>query len=128
MLGRVAESNRVIDGNIATGSDIMVDIDATYAFVGMDYGERLSQELADGAEYVRWTEPDDDLFEKVGCRQYARECMNCYLQALMLGDTAAWRLSEIFASLLYRGHHIQEHFRCLSSVSHFFISLLQCGG
>ncbi|KAF1940210.1 class I glutamine amidotransferase-like protein [Clathrospora elynae] len=60
----VAEARWVVDGNIVTGSGISAGIDATYAFVSMNYGEDIAQELADTAEYVRWTDPDHDPFAK----------------------------------------------------------------
>jgi transcriptional regulator GlxA family with amidase domain len=60
----VAEARWVVDGNIVTGSGISAGIDATYAFVGLNYGEKIAQELADSAEYVRWTDPDHDPFAK----------------------------------------------------------------
>ena len=60
----VAEARWVVDGNIVTGSGISAGIDATYAFVGLNYGETIAQELADSAEYVRWTDPDHDPFAK----------------------------------------------------------------
>ncbi|KAG9186407.1 hypothetical protein G6011_02963 [Alternaria panax] len=60
----VAEARWVIDGNIITASGISAGIDATYAFVAMNYGETIAQELADSAEYMRWTDPDHDPFAK----------------------------------------------------------------
>jgi transcriptional regulator GlxA family with amidase domain len=60
----VPEARWVVDGNIVTGSGISAGIDATYAFVGLNYGEKIAQELADSAEYVRWTDPDHDPFAK----------------------------------------------------------------
>ncbi|KAF1834966.1 class I glutamine amidotransferase-like protein [Decorospora gaudefroyi] len=60
----VAEARWVVDGNIVTGSGISAGIDATYAFVGFNYGEEIAQELADSAEYVRWTDPHHDPFAK----------------------------------------------------------------
>ncbi|KAL1797112.1 hypothetical protein ACET3X_003718 [Alternaria dauci] len=46
----VAEARWVVDGNIVTGSGISAGIDATYAFVGLNYGETIAQELADSAD------------------------------------------------------------------------------
>lgn len=60
----IAEARWVVDGNIVTGSGISAGIDATYAFVGLNYGEVIAHELADSAEYVRWTDPDHDPFAK----------------------------------------------------------------
>lgn len=60
----VREARWVVDGNIVTGSGISAGIDATYAFVSMNYGEKIAQELADSAEYVRWTDADHDPFAK----------------------------------------------------------------
>jgi transcriptional regulator GlxA family with amidase domain len=60
----VPEARWVVDGNIVTGSGISAGIDATYAFVSLNYGEEIAQELADSAEYVRWTDPDHDPFAK----------------------------------------------------------------
>jgi hypothetical protein len=41
-----------------------VDTNATYVCLGLNDSEKIAQELADGAEYVRWTDPDHDLFAK----------------------------------------------------------------
>ncbi|KAH7357628.1 class I glutamine amidotransferase-like protein, partial [Pyrenochaeta sp. MPI-SDFR-AT-0127] len=60
----VGEARWVVDGNIVTGSGISAGIDATYAFVSINYGEKIAQELADSAEYVRWTDADHDPFAK----------------------------------------------------------------
>ena len=60
----IGEARWVVDGNITTGSGISAGIDATYAFVSDNYGETIAQELADSAEYVRWTDPDHDPFAK----------------------------------------------------------------
>lgn len=60
----IGEARWAVDGNITTGSGISAGIDATYAFVAENYGENIAQELADSAEYVRWTDPDHDPFAK----------------------------------------------------------------
>ncbi|KAH7094306.1 DJ-1/PfpI family protein [Paraphoma chrysanthemicola] len=60
----IGEARWVVDGNITTGSGISAGIDATYAFVSDNYGENIAQELADSAEYVRWTDADHDPFAK----------------------------------------------------------------
>jgi transcriptional regulator GlxA family with amidase domain len=60
----IGEARWVVDGNITTGSGISAGIDATYAFVADNYGETIAQELADSAEYVRWTDADHDPFAK----------------------------------------------------------------
>jgi putative intracellular protease/amidase len=60
----IGEARWVVDGNITTGSGISAGIDATYAFVADNYGENIAQELADSAEYVRWTDADHDPFAK----------------------------------------------------------------
>jgi transcriptional regulator GlxA family with amidase domain len=60
----IGEARWVVDGNITTGSGISAGIDATYAFVSDNYGEDIAQELADSAEYVRWTDRDHDPFAK----------------------------------------------------------------
>ncbi|KAJ4364965.1 hypothetical protein N0V83_008581 [Neocucurbitaria cava] len=60
----VPEARWVVDGNIVTGSGISAGIDATYAFVSMNYGEEIAQELADSAEYVRWRDAEHDPFAK----------------------------------------------------------------
>lgn len=60
----IGQARWVVDGNITTGSGISAGIDATYAFVAQNYGEHIAQELADSAEYVRWTDPDHDPFAK----------------------------------------------------------------
>lgn len=58
----VHEARWVVDGNIVTSSGISAGIDATYAFIALNYGEEIAQELADSAEYVRWTDADHDPF------------------------------------------------------------------
>ncbi len=60
----VPEARWVVDGNIVTGSGISAGIDATYAFVALNYGEEIAQALADNAEYERWTDADRDPFAK----------------------------------------------------------------
>lgn len=60
----IHEARWIVDGNIVTGSGISAGIDATYAFVSLNYGEKVAQELADSAEYVRWTDGDYDPFAK----------------------------------------------------------------
>lgn len=60
----IGEARWVVDGNITTSSGISAGVDATYAFVSANYGENIAQELADSAEYVRWTDPDHDPFAK----------------------------------------------------------------
>ncbi|KAH7389733.1 class I glutamine amidotransferase-like protein [Phaeosphaeria sp. MPI-PUGE-AT-0046c] len=60
----IGEARWVVDGNITTGSGISAGIDATYAFVSDNYGETIAQELADSAEYVRWTDSAHDPFAK----------------------------------------------------------------
>jgi transcriptional regulator GlxA family with amidase domain len=60
----IGEARWVVDGNITTGSGVSAGIDATYAFVSDNYGETIAQELADSAEYVRWTDADHDPFAK----------------------------------------------------------------
>jgi transcriptional regulator GlxA family with amidase domain len=58
----VGAARWVVDGNIVTSSGISAGVDATYAFVSMNYGEKIAQDLSDSAEYVRWTDPDHDPF------------------------------------------------------------------
>lgn len=59
-----AKARWVVDGNIVTSSGISAGIDASYAFVALNYGEDVAQNLADSAEYVRWMDPDHDPFSK----------------------------------------------------------------
>ena len=60
----IGEARWVVDGHITTSSGISAGIDATYAFVADNYGEDIAQELADSAEYVRWTDANHDPFAK----------------------------------------------------------------
>ncbi|KAJ4988192.1 dj-1 family protein [Stagonosporopsis vannaccii] len=57
-----AKARWVVDGNIVTSSGISAGIDASYAFVAMNYGEDIAESLADSAEYVRWMDPEYDPF------------------------------------------------------------------
>ncbi|KAJ4378387.1 hypothetical protein N0V86_006088 [Didymella sp. IMI 355093] len=54
----------VVDGNIVSSSGISAGIDASYAFVALNYGEGIAESLADSAEYVRWMDPEHDPFSK----------------------------------------------------------------
>lgn len=60
----IGEARWVVDGNITSSSGISAGVDATYAFVSANYGEKIAQDLADSAEYVRWTDADHDPFAK----------------------------------------------------------------
>jgi transcriptional regulator GlxA family with amidase domain len=59
-----AKARWVVDGNIVTSSGISAGIDASYAFVALNYGEDVAANLADSAEYVRWMDPEHDPFSK----------------------------------------------------------------
>ncbi len=59
-----AKARWVVDGNIVTSSGISAGIDASYAFVALNYGEDVAESLADSAEYVRWMDPEHDPFSK----------------------------------------------------------------
>lgn len=59
-----AKARWVVDGNIVTSSGISAGIDASYAFVALNYGEDVAASLADSAEYVRWMDPEHDPFSK----------------------------------------------------------------
>lgn len=59
-----AKARWVVDGNIVTSSGISAGIDASYAFVALNYGEDIAESLADSAEYVRWMDPERDPFSK----------------------------------------------------------------
>ena len=59
-----AKARWVVDGNIVTSSGISAGIDASYAFVALNYGEDIAESLADSAEYVRWMDPEHDPFSK----------------------------------------------------------------
>ncbi|KAJ4318937.1 hypothetical protein N0V94_004167 [Neodidymelliopsis sp. IMI 364377] len=59
-----AKARWVVDGNIVTSSGISAGIDASYAFVALNYGEGVAANLADSAEYVRWMDPEHDPFSK----------------------------------------------------------------
>ncbi|KAI1212637.1 class I glutamine amidotransferase-like protein [Annulohypoxylon truncatum] len=58
----VPRARWVTDGNVWTSSGISAGIDMMYAFVADQFGEDVAQTLADDAEYVRNTDPDDDPF------------------------------------------------------------------
>lgn len=60
----IGEARWVVDGNITTASGVAAGMDATYAFISANYGEEIAQELANNAEYVRWTDADYDPFAK----------------------------------------------------------------
>ena len=57
-----AKARWVVDGNIVTSSGISAGIDASYAFVALNYGDDIAESLADSAEYVRWMDPEYDPF------------------------------------------------------------------
>ncbi|KAH6639740.1 DJ-1/PfpI family protein [Boeremia exigua] len=57
-----AKARWVVDGDIVTSSGISAGIDASYAFVALNYGEDVAESLADSAEYVRWMDPEHDPF------------------------------------------------------------------
>ena len=57
-----AKARWVVDGDIVTSSGISAGIDASYAFVALNYGEDIAESLADSAEYVRWIDPEQDPF------------------------------------------------------------------
>lgn len=59
-----AKARWVVDGNIVTSSGISAGIDASYAFVALNYGEDVAESLAESAEYVRWMDPEYDPFSK----------------------------------------------------------------
>lgn len=59
-----AKARWVVDGDIVTSSGISAGIDASYAFVALNYGEDVAASLADSAEYVRWMDPEYDPFSK----------------------------------------------------------------
>lgn len=58
----ISEARWVADGNNVTSSGVSPGIDAAYAFVSLSYREKIAQDLADGAEYVRWSHPTHDPF------------------------------------------------------------------
>ena len=59
-----AKARWVVDGNIVTSSGISAGIDASYAFVSLNYGEDIAESLAESAEYVRWMDSEYDPFSK----------------------------------------------------------------
>jgi transcriptional regulator GlxA family with amidase domain len=59
-----AKARWVVDGNIVTSSGISAGIDASYAFVSINYGEKIARDLADSAEYVQWLDSEYDPFSK----------------------------------------------------------------
>lgn len=59
-----AKARWVVDENIVSSSGISAGIDASYAFVALNYGEDIAESLADSAEYVRWMDPEHDPFSK----------------------------------------------------------------
>lgn len=58
----VRQARWVVDGNIWTSSGISAGIDLMFAFVADQYGEEVAKRLADGAEYVRNPNANDDPF------------------------------------------------------------------
>ncbi|KAI2463058.1 class I glutamine amidotransferase-like protein [Annulohypoxylon bovei var. microspora] len=58
----VRRARWVEDGNVWTSSGISAGIDMMYAFVADRFGEDVARGLADAAEYVRNTDPDNDPF------------------------------------------------------------------
>ncbi|KAI1452119.1 class I glutamine amidotransferase-like protein [Annulohypoxylon moriforme] len=60
----VTRARWVPDGNIWTSSGISAGIDMMFAFVAEHYGEEIAAALADDAEYVRNTDPENDPFAK----------------------------------------------------------------
>ncbi|KAI1809426.1 class I glutamine amidotransferase-like protein [Poronia punctata] len=58
----VRHARWVVDGNIWTSSGVSAGIDLTFAFVADQYGEETSKKLANLAEYVRNTDPNNDPF------------------------------------------------------------------
>ncbi|KAI5925773.1 class I glutamine amidotransferase-like protein [Camillea tinctor] len=58
----VRHARWVTDGNIWTASGISAGIDMMYAFIENQYGEAVATDLAQAAEYVRNTDPNDDPF------------------------------------------------------------------
>ncbi|KAF2014308.1 class I glutamine amidotransferase-like protein [Aaosphaeria arxii CBS 175.79] len=61
----VGEARWVVDGNIVTSSGVSAGMDATYAFVGLNYGKEVEENLANSAEYVRWVDAAYDPFAHV---------------------------------------------------------------
>jgi transcriptional regulator GlxA family with amidase domain len=53
------------DGNIWSSSGVSAGIDLTYAFVSAVYGEDVATYLANLAEYMRHTDPNDDPFSYI---------------------------------------------------------------
>ncbi|KAI0883735.1 class I glutamine amidotransferase-like protein [Annulohypoxylon maeteangense] len=65
----VPRARWVADGNIWTSSGISAGIDMMYAFVAEHFGEEVAGDLADVAEYVRNTDPDNDPFAKTDVKE-----------------------------------------------------------
>ncbi|KAF2205940.1 DJ-1/PfpI protein [Delitschia confertaspora ATCC 74209] len=61
----VAKARWVVDGNIWTSSGITAGMDLIYAFIGEMYGEKVAEEIANGSEYERHTDPDEDPFAEL---------------------------------------------------------------
>ncbi|KAH7128123.1 DJ-1/PfpI family protein [Dendryphion nanum] len=61
----VGEARWVIDGNVVTSSGVAAGIDATYAFVGLNYGKGVEENLAASAEYTRYVNASFDPFSHV---------------------------------------------------------------
>jgi transcriptional regulator GlxA family with amidase domain len=61
----IGQARWVVDGNIITSSGISAGMDATYAFIGINYGKKVEENLAKVSEYTRWEDAFYDPFAKV---------------------------------------------------------------
>lgn len=52
----------VQDGNVWTGSGVSAAVDTAYAFIAAEFGDAVSQYVADANEYTRWLDPSNDPF------------------------------------------------------------------
>ncbi|KAE8150458.1 class I glutamine amidotransferase-like protein [Aspergillus avenaceus] len=61
----VRKARWVVDGNVWTSSGVSAGIDVMFAWIGEVFGEEKAKATADGMEYVRCLDPDDDPFAGV---------------------------------------------------------------
>lgn len=58
----IPKARWVVDDNIYTSSGVSAGIDMVYGFVTDIWGEEIAEKMAQGQEYVRNEDKDDDPF------------------------------------------------------------------
>jgi transcriptional regulator GlxA family with amidase domain len=61
----VHKARWVVDGNIWTGSGVSAGIDLILAFVEEQYGKKIAEQISNGIEYDRNTDPSYDPFAEI---------------------------------------------------------------